>query len=95
MHPVPKKGQVIRAAARFKKTASELMTLAQDYAHIYGLVPHIARKQEISQEREEEVEKEVDQMHPEDAQAFNHLLAMYAFGSDDADLSSVIAAARQ
>ena len=83
-----------KAKAKFRKAAGELMTLVQDYAVIQGLIPALVRKQELTTQRIAEVEQEVEALNPEDAKAFNSLLAMYVFGSDDADLSSIVAATR-
>jgi capsid portal protein len=95
MHPKPKGKQVIKVPPKKeKKAAIELMELTQDYAILHGLVPHLVRKQEMSPERAEVVEEAVQNLIPEDARAFNNLLAMYVFGSDDADLPMVIEASR-
>jgi len=48
----------------------------------------------LTAERAEEINAEVESLHPEDLRAFNSLLAMVVFGSDDADLSSIVAASR-
>ena len=77
-----------------KKAAGELMTLVQDYAVYQGLLPSLVQKQEMTAERADEINTEIEHLTPDDAKAFNSLLAMYLFGSDDADLSSVIAATR-
>lgn len=94
MHPVPKKNQTIKAKPKEKKAASELLTLVQDYALYQGLLPSLAVKQEMTAERAAEINQAIEQLDPEDARVFNSLLAMVVFGSDDADLSSVIAATR-
>jgi hypothetical protein len=54
----------------------------------------VVRKADLTPERVEAVEAEVQALDPEDARAFNSLLAMVVFGSDDADLSAVVAASR-
>ena len=78
----------------YRKTASELLTLVQDYANLKGLVPSLVQKQEMAPEDVAEIEEDVQSLDPDDARTFNSLLAMMVFGSDDADLSSVIAASR-
>lgn len=83
-----------KAKAKYRKTASELLSLTQEYAVLKGLMPSLVQKQELTPERAAEVEAAVQTLDPEDARTFNSLLAMVVFGSDDADLSSVIAASR-
>ena len=94
MHPKPKKGQLIKATPRERKAAGDLMALAQDYAVLKGLTPSLVQKQEMTPEQIAKIEEDVQSLDAEDARSFNSLLAMYIFGSDDADLSSVIAATR-
>jgi PBSX family phage portal protein len=94
MHPKPKPGQTIKAKPRERKAASELLTLVQDYAAYQGLLPSLAIKQELTAERAAEINQEIETLHPDDARAFNSLLAIHMFGSDDADLSTIIAATR-
>jgi hypothetical protein len=94
MHPKPRPGQVIKAKPREKKAAQELMVLAHDYAVINGMLPDLVRKQEITDQRAEDVATAIQGLDPDDARAFNSLLAMYVFGSHDGDLASVIAASR-
>jgi len=94
MHPVPAKDETIRAKPKEKKAASDILTLAQDYAIYQGLMPQLAIKQELTKERADAINEELDTLHPDDVRVFNSLLAMMVFGSDDADLSSVIAATR-
>jgi hypothetical protein len=77
-----------------RKAAGDLLALTQDYAMYQGLMPTLAQKQELTAERAEEINAEVESLHPEDLRAFNSLLAMVVFGSDDADLSSIVAASR-
>jgi PBSX family phage portal protein len=95
MHPIPKKNQTIKVPPKKeKKAASELMALTRDYAVITGLLPNLVQKQEISVERAAEVAEAVKSLTPDDAKSFNSLLAMYVFGSDDADLATIVAASR-
>jgi PBSX family phage portal protein len=95
MHPMPKKGQTIKVPPKKeKKAASDLLTLVQDYAILQGLMPNLVRKQELTIDRAHAVNAEIETMTPDDAAAFNTLLAMLVFGSDDADLSSVVGAMR-
>jgi len=83
-----------KAKAKYRKTASDLLTLVQDYAVYQHLLPSVALKQEMTEARAEEINQDIQALDPEDARTFNSLLAMVVFGSDDADLSSVIAATR-
>ena len=83
-----------KAKAKYRKAASELLELSQEYALLKGLLPSLVRKIEFSHEQEAEIEDAVQALSPEDAKTFNSLLAMYVFGSDDADLSTIIAATR-
>lgn len=96
MHPIPKKNQTIKVPPKKeKKAAMELMSLVQDYAVLKGLIPNLIQKRElVSVERIAEVEDAVQALTPDDSRAFNNLLAMYVFGSDDADLSAIVAASR-
>lgn len=83
-----------KAKAKYRKAAADLMALAQDYATVKGLIPSLVQKAEMTPARTAAVEAEVQALDPEDARSFNSLLAMYVFGSDDADLSAVVAATR-
>jgi len=83
-----------KAKAKYRKAAGDLMALAQDYAIYQGLLPQLAQKQELTAERAAEINADIEKLTPEDARAFNSLLAMYVFGSDDADLSALVAASR-
>jgi hypothetical protein len=95
MHPMPKKNQTIKVPPKKeKKAASDLLTLVQDYAILQGLMPSLVQKRELTIEHAHRVNEELETLTPDDVQAFNSLLAMYVFGSDDADLSQVIAACR-
>ncbi len=94
LHPKPKPGQTIKAKPKPVKKASDLMTLVQDYAVYQGLLPELALKQELTAERAEEINQQIENLTPDDAHAFNSLLAMQVFGSDEADLSSIVAASR-
>lgn len=95
MHPKPKGNKVIKVPPKKeKKAAQELLTLAQNYAIIKGLLPHLVQKSDLTIGEAQRIEEEVQNLDPEDARAFNSLLAMQVYGSDDADLSAVIAASR-
>jgi hypothetical protein len=83
-----------KAKAKYRKAAGDLMSLVQEYAIYQGLLPQLAQKQELTAERAAEINRDIETLTPEDARAFNSLLAMYVFGSDDADLSSLVAATR-
>lgn len=83
-----------KAKAKYRKTAGELLELAADYALIKGLVPNLTKKADITPEEVTAIEAMVETLDPEDQRAFNSMLAMQAFGSDAADLSSVVAATR-
>jgi len=83
-----------KAKAKYRKAAGEMLTLVQDYAVYQGLIPSLAQKQELTAERAAEINQAVERLDPENAQVFNSLLAMMVFGSDDADLSALVAASR-
>lgn len=84
-----------KAKAKYRKAASELLTLAQDYAAMKGLIPTtLVQKLDLTQRRMDRIEAEVQALHPEDSRAFNSLLALQVFDSDDADLSTLVAATR-
>lgn len=86
MHPKPKPGQKIIAKVKVKKSATELITLAHDYAALKGIV----KKRELSPERELLVMEDVELLTAEDAHAFNTLIAQYAFGEDAEDLIHIV-----
>lgn len=83
-----------KAKAKFRKAASELLELTQEYAQVKGLIPTLVQKAEIDPAQVTRIEETVNGLDPEDARTFNSLLAMYVFGSADADLTAVVAATR-
>jgi PBSX family phage portal protein len=68
-----------------RKAASELIELAHDYATLQGLV----RKRDLGPERELIVREEISNLDRSDKQAFDRLMAQYAFGDDADDLVAV------
>ena len=83
-----------KAKAKYRKAASEILALVHDYAIYQQLIPQTIHKQELTAERADEINKQIETLDPDDAHVFNSLLAMVVFGSDDADLSTLVAASR-
>jgi hypothetical protein len=72
--------------APMRKSAMEIIELVESYASAKGLL----RKADASPERALVVKAEVDTLLTEDRDAFNTLLAQYAFGSSDPNLISLV-----
>jgi PBSX family phage portal protein len=70
---------------RPKKAAMELITLAHEYAASMGLV----KKRELSADQKLWIREEVEKLEESDLDAFNTLLAQYAYGQDDLDLVEI------
>jgi hypothetical protein len=71
--------------AKGRKTAMELVDLAQDYAALHGLT----QKREFPQSLALKLEDEVANLSPRDKKAFNTLIALHTFGSSDPDLVAI------
>jgi PBSX family phage portal protein len=72
--------------AKGPKKATELIDLAHDYACMRGLV----RKRALPIDRALVVKEEVASLTGEDRDAFEQLLAQYAFGKSDAQLQRLV-----
>lgn len=73
--------------AKFKKVASELIALADDFAAARGLIPG----RQLSPARQVMVKQEVDELDEDDMNAFNMLVAKYAYGKVTPDLELIAA----
>lgn len=71
---------------RGKKTATEIITLAHDYAALKGLVQ---KGDPLTVEASLQVAEAVAALTGDDLDAFNRLWATYAFGDDSDDLAAV------
>lgn len=67
------------------KTATELVSLAQDYLSIKGLT----QKRDISTVRKVQALKDVESLTKEERRGFDSLVAAYTYGSADPDLVSI------
>jgi len=80
----------LKLVPKERKSAIELIELAQDYAASQGLI----QKRDVSPERQVITEEAVRGLDEAELHAFNRLIATYAFGDDDPDLVTLVANTR-
>jgi PBSX family phage portal protein len=85
--PVVGKTPGASPARPMKKSAMELIELAQDYAGLQGLI----QKNDLTEERKLLVKEEISGLESADLEALNSLVATYTFGATSPDLIEMVA----